>query len=197
MNNMQQQLIALHNYESSNMALPLQDKNGLSWRVHLLPFLEEQELYSRFNLDEPWDSPNNIKLIPEMPPVYECPAVVLAEGLTIYQVPFTNVETNPAEKDRAVFDTSGQKISFRNISDGASNTAMLLEVDAAAAVEWTKPADWEFDPSNPMHDLGNVHPGTILVGFVDASTQTVSKDLDPETLKALITRQAGDVAGSW
>ena len=31
----------------------------LSWRVHLLPFLGHQQLYSRFRLDQSWDSPHN------------------------------------------------------------------------------------------------------------------------------------------
>ena len=40
----------------------------------ILPFLEQQALYSKFKLDEPWDSPHNKALISEMPPTYLCPS---------------------------------------------------------------------------------------------------------------------------
>jgi len=35
-----------------------------SWRVLILPYMgeEEQQLYSRYNLNEPWNSPENHKL---------------------------------------------------------------------------------------------------------------------------------------
>ena len=83
---------------------------------------------------------------------------------------------------------------FRRITDGSSNTIAVLEVDEAAAVEWTKPADWEFDPSNPTRNLGNVNIGTIAVSFADGSTHHLPDDIRPEDMKALITRDAGDQA---
>ena len=62
----------------------------LSWRVMLLPGLERGKLYEQFHLDEPWDSPHNIKLLPKMPEEY--PLSALSEingggeqGLTYYQ----------------------------------------------------------------------------------------------------------------
>ncbi|MBN9523059.1 DUF1559 domain-containing protein [bacterium] len=63
-NNLKQIGLALHNYESAYQYLPgnSYDKDGkalLSWRVHILPFLEQTALHQRFKLDEPWDGPNN------------------------------------------------------------------------------------------------------------------------------------------
>ena len=40
------------------------DENGRpmhSWRVALLPFLEQSDLYSQYNFNEPWDSPENLR----------------------------------------------------------------------------------------------------------------------------------------
>ena len=54
-NNMRHQILTMHNYDASYMRLPKRDNNGLSWRVHILPFMKENQLYDRFNLDEPWD----------------------------------------------------------------------------------------------------------------------------------------------
>ena len=192
-NNMRQQSLAMLNYESAHMQFPPRDKNGLSWRVHILPFIERADLYDRFNLDEPWDSPNNLALLEEMPDVYDCPNAILPLGYTVYQVPYTDIDTNPAPEDLAMFDTSGKPTTIGRISDGTSNTIVVLEVDEAAAVEWTKPDDWEFNPSDPKHDLGNLNPGRILVAFVDGSCIRMRADISPEEFKALITRSAGDV----
>ena len=64
----------MHNYQAVNQTFPPAasvDKQGkplLSWRVAILPYLEQQELYNKFKLDEPWDSPrNNKELIQYMP----------------------------------------------------------------------------------------------------------------------------------
>ena len=191
-NNMRQQSLGMLNYESNWMKFPPREKDGLSWRVHILPFLEEGDLHSRFHLDEPWDSPHNIQLLDEMPEVYACPSVKLPPGYTVYQVPYTDVATNPQPQDLAMFDTSGRNAGWGSITDGSSNTAILLEVDASAAVEWTKPADWEYDPSDPKRDLGHVQPGVILVNFVDGSNHAISNDTSSEVFKAMITKAAGD-----
>src|SRR5205823_10918869 len=68
-------------------ALPIckQGKPLLSWRVHLLPFLEQDNLYKQFHLDEPWDSEHNKKLIARMPPVYRSSDKVAADGRTTFR----------------------------------------------------------------------------------------------------------------
>src|SRR5262249_55759444 len=80
--------IAAHNNNSPPPALPGKDgKPALSWRVALLPYLEQQALYDRFHLDEPWDSPHNKELIKEMPTVFNCPERTdAAPGTTTYRV---------------------------------------------------------------------------------------------------------------
>ena len=193
MNNMRQQALGMLNYESAKRQFPPQQMNGLSWRVHILPYIEHDYLYQQFHLDEPWDSPHNIQLLDQMPSVYDCPNLDLRPGYTVYQVPYTDLDVNPAGPS-ALFDTSGEGVTFRRITDGSSNTIAVLEVDEAAAVEWTKPADWEFDPSNPTRNLGNVNIGTIAVSFADGSTHHLPDDIRPEDMKALITRDAGDQA---
>src|SRR3712207_2423045 len=84
----------MHNYHDAHGHLPAVanfDPRGrplLSWRVHLLPFLNEEKLYKEFHLDEPWDSEHNKKLIPRMPRVYQGPNRGLnAAGKTIYLAP--------------------------------------------------------------------------------------------------------------
>src|SRR5690606_13567468 len=88
--NLKQQGIGLHNFHDTFGQLPAAyntDKDGkplLSWRVGLLPFLEEGALYNEFHLDEPWDSDHNKKLIARMPAVYRSPNSKAPAGKTIY-----------------------------------------------------------------------------------------------------------------
>ena len=196
MNNVRQQVLAMHNYQSSYLKFPKADNNGLSWRVHILPFLEQKNLYDQFNLDEPWDSPHNRKLIPQMPEFYACPSLPdLPAGFTVYQVPYSDLKSNPETEKIAMFDNSDKSVGFGEILDGSTNTIAVLEVDEAAAVEWTKPTDWEFTPSDPMHDLGNLHPGVIVVGMADGSSHSIPINTSPEEFKAMITRNGGEAPG--
>ena len=79
-NNLKQIGLAMHNYHDQHKSFPpayTVDKAGkplLSWRVLILPYLEQNALYKEFHLDEPWDSPHNRTLIDRMPPTYRCPS---------------------------------------------------------------------------------------------------------------------------
>ncbi len=80
-NNIKQIMLAMHNYLSANNSFPrdVTDRDGkplLSWRVAILPYIEQGELYNKFKLDEPWDSPHNKELLKEMPPTFLCPSRV-------------------------------------------------------------------------------------------------------------------------
>ena len=73
---------AVHRKFPSN----IRDKDGrplLSWRVAILPYLEESKLYDEFHLDEAWDSDHNIQLLSKMPPIYSCPNLTL-DKQTVY-----------------------------------------------------------------------------------------------------------------
>jgi hypothetical protein len=135
-NNLKQIGLAMHNYHDQSGALPLHaiySKDGktplLSWRVAILPYIEEGPLYMAFKLDEPWDSAHNKKLIARMPKTYEISIGKKGEGLTYYHV-FTGPGT--------LFD-GAKKMKFTDITNGTSNT--LLAVEATDPVVWSKPAD--------------------------------------------------------
>ena len=96
-NNLKMIALAMHNYHSTNNAFPrpaITDAKGkplLSWRVAILPFIDQQALYNRFKLDEPWDSPHNKELLKEMPATYLCPTRGNADpSTTTYRVPTGN-----------------------------------------------------------------------------------------------------------
>ena len=79
-NNLKQIALAFHNYHSANNYFPTPVLYGgsnksipYSWRVAILPYIEQEPLYKQYNFDEPWDGPNNRKLLDKMPAVYSYP----------------------------------------------------------------------------------------------------------------------------
>jgi uncharacterized protein (TIGR03067 family) len=193
LNNLKQIGLAMHTYHETYKALPpatltnVQAKDRLpllSWRVALLPYIEHNDLYKAFNLDEPWDSPHNKKLIAQMPSIYATPGGKdVKTGLTHYQV---FVGTGTAFEPRP---ERGHGIRFTDITDGTSNT--LLVVEAAGAVIWTKPDDLPFDPKQPPPKLG-IADDAINVVFCDGSVASLSREVTPEAVRALITRSGGE-----
>jgi hypothetical protein len=152
----------------------------LSWRVALLPFLGEQELYKQFKLDEPWDGPHNKKLLARMPRVYAPPGVKTREpGTTFYQVfvgPHAGFEKH-------------QALGIATFTDGTSNTILIVE--AGCAVPWTKPEDLHFAPDEPLPQLGGLFPDGINAALADGSVITLSKRADPDLLRKAIMRDDG------
>lgn len=187
-NNLKQIGLAFHNFHDAYGNFPAAagvDNDGvpmLSWRVALLPFLEESQLYEEFHLDEPWDSDHNIKLLERMPAVYRHPSRVTEPGYTVYQVPLS---------DKSLLRLT-EPTKIQEITDGTSNTILALETSAEAAVPWTAPQDYKIDENNPgLHLFTNAMTQML---FGDGSVQTLSENVDSEVLNALFTRAGGEIA---
>lgn len=186
---------AWHNYHDTNGAFPTSEprdnmpanspRSGLSWRVHLLPYLGQEKLASQFHMQEPWDSPHNKALISKMPFVYR-PAdpKLVAQGKTRIVAPIG---------DKLISTKKAQHIGIRDITDGTSNTIMLVEVDDQHAVIWTKPDDLEVDLARPQAGLAIRPPGGFLVEMADASIHFVKTTINRNDLAALFTRAGGEV----
>jgi len=193
MNNQRQMALAGHNYESAYGHFPTQgtyDKNGkplLSWRVQILPFIEQQELYDQFHHDEPWDSPHNRKLISKMPEVFQSPSLPQMGGKTVYL----------GVAGEGMIFNKDQKIDFSKITDGSSNTIYTIEADMSHAVEWTRPVDLQVDPKNPLDGLGRLRPGGFIATMADGSVQFISGNIDPEMLMNMFKIGDGNVIGGF
>jgi hypothetical protein len=169
--NLKQLALAMHVYHDAHQALPARaslSKEGkplLSWRVAILPYIEQGKLYQEFHLDEPWDSEHNKKLIAKIPDVFK-PATdqKVEPGKTCYLVP-----VGPG----TIFEkTTGTH--FADIKDGTSNTIMIVEAAPDRAVEWTRPDDWTFDPANPVQGLIGLRQNAFLTAFGDGSVLTLT-----------------------
>ncbi len=190
-NNIKQIMLAMHNYHSANNSFPrdITDKNGkplLSWRVAILPYVEQGVLFDKFKLDEPWDSPHNKELLKYMPLVYQCPSRANVQPFTTTYRGFVGTG--------ALFET-GRDIGIADITDGTSNTIAVVE--AKDVVAWTKPDDLPFDgqANRSLHGAGSSHPGGFNCGMADGSVRFIKISINPTTLRALITRGGGEIIG--
>jgi len=160
----------------------------LSWRVAILPYIEQGNLYKQFKLDEPWDSDNNKKVSQMTIKTFLSPNSVVANpaGKTNYQG-FVGPGT--------VFEP-GKKLKFTDVTDGLSNTVMLIET--AEAVDWAKPGGLPFDPKQPLPKLASPDGNDITgVALCDGSVRSLNlKTVTEKTLKAAITRNGGEILGN-
>jgi prepilin-type processing-associated H-X9-DG protein len=184
-NNLKQIGLALHNYHDTYGVFPasaIVDKKGkplLSWRVAILPYIEQNNLYKQFHLDEPWDSEHNKPLAETIIKVYQLPYGESKPGITHYRGFVGN---------GAVFEPiQGSKIS--QITDGTSNTLFVIE--AAEGVPWSKPDDIEFDPKKPMVKHLRFEKGICNVLFCDGSVRAFPNKIKDEVLKLLIQKDDG------
>jgi|SRR5947209_8198954 len=192
-NNLKQIAIAVHNYcDVNNGKFPndITGKDGkplLSWRVRLLPYMEADNLYKQFKLDEPWDSENNKKLLGQMPKTFASPRVKVREaGHTVY-LGFSG--------PGAAFQT-GKELAFpASFTDGTSNT--ILAVESSTAFPWTRPIDLPFDPKTDPPAFGKAYGNKPQCALCDGSVRTLDLDkVSAITMKAAITTNGGDVLGS-
>jgi hypothetical protein len=192
-NNLKQIGIALHSYHDVNNHFPtnVYDADGkplLSWRVQILPYLEQTPLYQQFKMDEPWDSPHNKPLSQSVVNVFQLPGRPAPQPWETYFQTF--IAPKDVKPDARPWLVEGEKQGPRitNISDGTSNTLMVVE--AAAAVPWAKPVDLPYDGVTPPK-LGNPS-GTFLALFGDGSTATFRRgQLDTDTLRWMISLADG------
>ncbi len=193
-NNLKQLALAAHNFESAYRKMPAAwtaDKEGqplLSWRVQMLPWLEQQGLYDQFNHDEPWDSAHNIQLLEQMPATFRCPSSTAAPGETVYRAVGGN--------DGILAPPTGGNgqaggVGFADIHDGTSNTIMIVEASDMLAVPWTKPDEGILPDGEELWNLFGQYPGGFSAAFGDGSVQFLPSSIDFEALKSMMKRADG------
>ena len=197
MNRLRELALGMLIFESENRRLPGYanfDKDGkamLSWRVHILPHLEQDELYKQFHLDESWDSPHNIKLIDKMPKVFRAPggwadnesaAALAKEGKTVFVMP----------SGEGMYGTK-EGLRIRDVADGTSNTIMLVAVRPELAVPWTKPVDVEIDLADPVPSLIDRTGKGVATAFGDGSTRFLPADTGSKKMRLLLQVADGEI----
>lgn len=178
MNNHKQAALCIHNYESAFGGLPFHAPEGqsdeLSWRVRILPYMEQQQLFEQFDLSQPWDSPVN-RAILENSPMPQVFGGIEVFGKTGSQTNLCWVKS----------DVQG----LREITNGLSNTICFVHSDKF--VNWTENND--MSPDEVMAQFKSLKPGeSLLATFYDGSVRGIPAETDPEELAAMLDPAGGD-----
>ncbi len=185
------------NYHTMYGSLPpafVPDTNGKpmhSWRVLLLPFIDQVKIYEKYNFSEPWNGPSNSQLAGQIHNVFfKCPSGIHEENSqhTNYVV-ITGTGTAFPGAETTTFD---------DMSDGLENTILIVEI-AGSDIHWMEPRDLKFDEMSFIADdptkpsISSLHPAGPAVLFADrVAAYRLGKTLKPETLKGLITIAGGE-----
>jgi len=197
MNNVKQIVLAFQIYHDKHDAFPPlytvdEEGNPLhSWRVLILPYIEQNALYNQIRLDEPWDSAYNQQFHDQMIMVYQCPSNKLAprgSGLCSF-VAIAGEGFVPAENAKQITGNG-----LKEITDGTSNTIAVIEVREPFC--WMDPtADVTLDElENGINSgrVGSFHTGGCNVGFFDGSVRFFANTIDLTVLRALATPAGGE-----
>lgn len=172
----------IHGHFPPPVLLGPDGKTPHSWRVAILPCIEQVALYNQYHLDEPWDSENNKRVLAQMPATFRDPEADAGKLETSY---FALVGSGTA-----LGSTQGKGTKFAEITDGTSNTIAIVE--AKRAVPWTKPEDIPCDPAKPLPNLGGWRSGGFFAALCDGSVIFFSESTDPDRLRAFISNAGGE-----
>jgi prepilin-type processing-associated H-X9-DG protein len=193
-NNLKQIALAMHNYHDVYGSFPpayLADEEGKpmhSWRVLLLPFLEQQALYQQYNFNEPWNSPANQRIASTVLSVYRCPsdpAIGAPETSYVMIVGPGTLSDGTSSTDMS------------EISDGTSNTLMIIEA-TGTGIGWAEPRDLDatkitFQVNEPTGgEIESPHPGGVNCAMCDGSVRFLSEFVEPEQIRAMSTIAGGE-----
>ena len=196
-NNLQNIATAVFQYRLHYDVFPppyIADPNGRpmhSWRMLILPFMGEQTLYDRYNLDQPWDGPDNLALAGMIPQIYRCPddsqgpATETSYLMIVGPGTFSSV-TGPRQIDE--------------FPDGPVNTLMLVET-AGSGIGWTQPRDYEVlrsslgvnDPAGG--GISSRHGGGANAAMCEGSVVFLNEWNTAEDVRAMATIAGGEGVG--
>ncbi len=199
---------ALANFRDTNKCLPpaaLCDADGKpmhSWRVLLVPYLESNMFYDNYDLHEPWNGPNNRRLlqsyydqsndepfdVTRVRSWYRCPGAPITQNefLTNYMmIVDPNEPLIPAPPPLA---EPGLEWQARMPAGGE---VLVVEVHGLD-VHWMEPRDLSLDemsflindPAKPS--ISSPHIGGAFVLMVDGGVEFLSKDITKTRLRAMI-----------
>jgi hypothetical protein len=195
-NNLKQIALAMHNYHDTYKTFPpayIADSDGTpirSWRTLILPFVEQQPLYQRYDFHVPWDAPENQFAVNTPIRTYACPSDPASE--------FAPMDTNYVliTGTGTIFDIE-KKATFRYITDGTSNTIMAVEMQSSG-INWSEPRDMDievfvamFGP-NGTGQNDSSHPGGLNVAMANGAVRFLNFTMSQQDARALATSAGGE-----
>ncbi len=187
-NSMKQIMLAFHNYASNEKELPprvFTDSEGrplMSWRIAILPYIDQQALYRELRLDQAWDSEDNRQLTSMLIMTY-CDDLEPSVKTTIRTPVFPG----------SLWDGDGPPKTFRDVQDGLSNTIAIIDAPPSAAIDWANPEPWILSKDDPMSDVFGDRD-SVRVGMLDGAIIVLEREgMTNEKLKAMLTIAGGEV----
>lgn len=195
--------IAIKNYHDHYDQFPpavlIDHESGAesSWRVACMPFCVHEAFYEEYRHDEPWDSDHNLKLAEEWnPEFFTCPAsgpkYKTVKGRKILCTNYVMITGR---------GTIGEGTDLKGITDGLSNTILLIEITGDDLPAWTEPVDLSIEDllkygvnndDAPMR-AGSPHPSRgPNACMADGSAISLPKTIDADTLRKLAIRNDGE-----
>jgi len=204
-NNLKQIAIALHNYHDAHGSFPpayIADEDGRpmhSWRVLILPYLDQKALYEEYDFDEPWDGPDNSRLAAVEGYLFQCPEEQLG------MIPVTSYVAVAGPNSMW---PGGNPTSFGDCADDPDNTLLVVEV-ANSGINWMEPRDLDISEITPQvnpkngRGISSLHAGSksprkpcgAHAAFVDGSVRFLPENTRPEQLRAMLIRSDGEPVG--
>jgi hypothetical protein len=196
MNNLKQIGLALHNYHDTNNNFPpanVCDKNGkalFSWRVEILPMLDNDSLYNALNKDEPWNSPNNIKQLNRTIPLYKCPSGG-SENVDFSTNYIAIIGPGTAWREDGL-------VKLTDLPDGGSHTVMALE-SINSGVHWAEPRDLTVEEAIEGLKTGKglristAHPSVIQVLLADGAVRSIPAQMSISVWEKLLAGEITDI----
>jgi Protein of unknown function (DUF1559) len=187
--------LAVVNYHAANGQYPpafIADENGNpihSWRVLILPYLESQELFKRYDFTQPWNSEANLRLATEMPRTYAFHGEYEAGTVTTNYLAVVGANTVwPGASSRTTDE----------ITDQHSTTIMLVE-NAGENVHWMEPRDLHVDSmSFVVNNPKGVSSKYLApaVAMLDDSLRRLEDELPESVFRAMLTVNGGELIES-
>ncbi len=188
--NLRQLTIAIHNYESKHGHLPPpfstdSDGNVLhSWRVLILPFLGEQQLYDQIDKSKRWDDPVNAAYHKRMPDIFCCSAKRYHSKWGFK----SNTTAYVVVVGEATAWRANDPPSLVQISDRTSRTIAIIESETHRT-NWMCPNDPNLDSFVNSFQFHRPHDG--IISLFDASTVRLPGDTTPDQIRNMLTIDNG------
>jgi hypothetical protein len=182
--------LAVANYNDTHGHLPPAYQLGPdgrpwhSWRVLILPFIEEDARFKQYRFDEPWDGPNNRKLASPMPTTL---------GFHTRDKPTTTANYLAVVGPETIWPRT-TALKLNEIKDGTSNTILIVENDGLG-VHWMEPRDLAFsDMSFELQRPNGVSSpySVAAVAMADGSVRSLNPAITPNELRAMFTVNGGE-----
>ena len=190
MNRLKQIGLALHRYHDTNGKFPpavnsnSPNRTAVSWRLWILPYLDQATTYNQINFQESWDSAKNKPILASLPTAFDSPILTSAQrtlGRTVFLA--------PVAQGTVLGHESGTTLP--SITDGTSNTILVVAARASESKVWASPDELQIDMNDPLKGLTGQPGGEFAVLMGDGSVKWIPDSIDAETFRSLLKMNDG------